>query len=257
MKRIREKLRSQSGASILLALLFFLLCSMVGASVLMAAASNAGKVNSSKEEQQKYLVLSSALRMVCGELERAAYTVECKSAESITVEDYPSGGGVNDKLTVTERAFTWESSAFTCRLPLDLLPELDALFSSKFPNPLEWDEGITQTGEGEWSTTRYKYFRKSGLAAPAATKHTLTLCIDDPDEPGLSEEVTVEVELKSGLGEEYKLILTAYLTDDHDHAMHAELYRKGGIPVPKYGEAPDKVGWEFAWIAKEVADDGP
>ena len=56
-----------SGASILLALLFFLVCAMVGASVLMAAASNAGKSRSSREEQQKYLTLSSAMQLVCDE----------------------------------------------------------------------------------------------------------------------------------------------------------------------------------------------
>ena len=41
----------------------FLVCAMVGASVLMAAASNAGKSRSSREEQQKYLTLSSAMHL--------------------------------------------------------------------------------------------------------------------------------------------------------------------------------------------------
>lgn len=73
MKRLREKLNSQHGASILLALLFFLLCMMVAASILMAAVSNAGKIRSNYEEQQKYLALSSALRLICGEMEKAEY----------------------------------------------------------------------------------------------------------------------------------------------------------------------------------------
>ena len=45
MGSIRGKLRSQRGASILLALLFLLACMMVAASVLMAAASNAYESN--------------------------------------------------------------------------------------------------------------------------------------------------------------------------------------------------------------------
>ena len=73
MRRMRGKWESQSGASILLALLFLLVCMMVSASVLMAAASNAGKIRSNYEEQQRYLALSSALRLVAGELERAEY----------------------------------------------------------------------------------------------------------------------------------------------------------------------------------------
>ena len=64
MERLREKLKSQCGASILLALLFLLLCMMVAASVLMAAASNAGKLCSNQEEHQKYLTVSSALWLV-------------------------------------------------------------------------------------------------------------------------------------------------------------------------------------------------
>ena len=149
----------------------------------MAAASNAGKVNSSREEQQKYLVLSSALRMVCGELENAKYTVECESTQN-EVTQTQDWGGTPVSVTVTEYVFTWKSSTFTCGLPLDLLPELDARFSSKFPATLEWEEGFTQTGDDTWSVTRYKYVKKSGLTVPAATKHTLTLEVDRPDERG-------------------------------------------------------------------------
>jgi len=73
VERLRKKLSSRRGASILIALLFLLLCMMTAASILTAAASNAGKLRSSREEQQRYLTLSSALRLVCGELERAEY----------------------------------------------------------------------------------------------------------------------------------------------------------------------------------------
>lgn len=73
MKKLPEKLHSQNGASILLALLFLLVCMMVAASVLMAAVSNAGKIRSNYEEQQRYLALSSALRLVADELEQAEY----------------------------------------------------------------------------------------------------------------------------------------------------------------------------------------
>lgn len=73
MKNVRAKLRSQRGASILLALLFLLVCMLAAASVLMAAVSNAGKIQSNYQEQQRYLTLSSALRLVVEELERAEY----------------------------------------------------------------------------------------------------------------------------------------------------------------------------------------
>ncbi len=74
MRRLREKLHSESGASILLALLMFLVCGMVASSILAAATSNAGKARSNQVEHQKYLTLSSAIRLVADELERAEYT---------------------------------------------------------------------------------------------------------------------------------------------------------------------------------------
>ena len=73
MEALKRKWNSRRGASILLALLFLLVCMMVGASVVMAAASNVGKTDSIKKEQQKYLTLSSALNMLCGELANVQY----------------------------------------------------------------------------------------------------------------------------------------------------------------------------------------
>ena len=64
-----------------MALLFLLVCMMVASSLLMAAVSNAGKIQSDRTEQQKYLTLSSGLRLVCGELEEMAYTGEYQYAE--------------------------------------------------------------------------------------------------------------------------------------------------------------------------------
>ena len=73
MRAIPLKLRSQRGASMLLALLFLLICSMVTASILMAAAANAGKHRSNLEEHQTYLALSSAVSLLCDELNGAEY----------------------------------------------------------------------------------------------------------------------------------------------------------------------------------------
>lgn len=78
MNRLTEKLKNEDGASLLLSLLVFLLCVMVAASVLAAAASNAGKARSSRAEQQRYQTLSSALRLICGELEKVEYTGKYK-----------------------------------------------------------------------------------------------------------------------------------------------------------------------------------
>ena len=74
MRRAAEKLKSRRGASIVLALLFLLLCVMVGVSILAAAASNAGRTPSNRDEQQIYLALSSSLRLVVDDLTKHPYT---------------------------------------------------------------------------------------------------------------------------------------------------------------------------------------
>lgn len=143
MKTLREKLHNQRGASILLALLFLLVCMMVAASVLMAAVSNAGKIRSNYEEQQRYLALSSALRLVAGELERAEYRGQYKFnlwSETKKEED----GTVSDPQYYY--SVTQEEGFFTCgelaKLNADGTPdedpvltfrkELDGLFAKEF-----------------------------------------------------------------------------------------------------------------------------
>lgn len=63
-QRLNAKLNSQSGASLLIALLFFLLCLTVGAVVLTAATANAGRLVSLRRAEQGYLTVSSAARLL-------------------------------------------------------------------------------------------------------------------------------------------------------------------------------------------------
>lgn len=103
MKRAFRKLHSQRGASILLALLFLLVCMMVGASILMAAVSNAGKIKSNYDEQQRYHALSSALRLVSGQLEQAQYRgryTVYEWTETLTVTE--TGADGSPVVTTTE-----------------------------------------------------------------------------------------------------------------------------------------------------------
>ena len=63
MERVREKLHSRTGASLLIALLFFLVAMTVGAVVLTAASANAGRIQNNRQEQQNYLAVASAAAM--------------------------------------------------------------------------------------------------------------------------------------------------------------------------------------------------
>lgn len=74
MNRIKAKLKSQTGASILIALMLFLVCAMVGSVVLSSAAGNADKMRNRRSEQQEYLSISSAARLIQNAMGTTVYS---------------------------------------------------------------------------------------------------------------------------------------------------------------------------------------
>ena len=64
MGAVKSKLKSSGGASIIIALLFFLICSTVGVSVLAAAKANAGRLKVQKENEQAYLTVRSSAQLM-------------------------------------------------------------------------------------------------------------------------------------------------------------------------------------------------
>lgn len=100
MNAFKRKLSSKSGASIMIALLFFLICAIVGGIVLTSATSNAGRTANLREEQQSYLSVSSAAKLVEDELALLLYT-------SITVTDTTVyQDGTTPTLVETDNSYT-------------------------------------------------------------------------------------------------------------------------------------------------------
>ena len=71
MKHLTQKLKSQRGASMLFALLVFLLCMLAGTAALTAAAANVGRYAHLEDEQRQYFSTSSALALLQAELDAA------------------------------------------------------------------------------------------------------------------------------------------------------------------------------------------
>lgn len=92
MGSIRQKLNSKRGASLILAAAFFLLCAAVGGVVLTSAMANAGRLSHLEQEQQAYLTVSSAARLLREELEGRVF--ETKR----TVIERSPGGLVSDEM---------------------------------------------------------------------------------------------------------------------------------------------------------------
>ena len=270
MKRLREKWNSSQGASILVALLLMLICMMVASAVLMAAASNAGKTTRrSLEEHQKYLTLSSALRLVCGEIEGSSYTGKYSYTpepvpELVQKQDEngnPMYGPDNlpimietDKTDHYRHIYTQTKGTYTCELNdpelndpelntisevLPLQDQLDCLFGLW----LNKDSVASPDSTGEY------YFH------PQTGSTETTLTVEAPD----FDPVTINL----SLNEFGYISLTASLSGD-DFTVAAELMPvspSGNDPVSlndvfalesTEGEHTTKtVSWKLNWIAKK------
>ncbi len=103
MRRAAEKLKSHSGATILFALLVFMLCILAGTGALTAAAANSGRYTHLKEDQQQYLSVSSAANLLKTELSGKTFTAKVRVTEEVTSD---SSGA-----TTTKRTAEWVAPA--------------------------------------------------------------------------------------------------------------------------------------------------
>lgn len=236
-RAISLKLRSQRGASMLLALLFLLICSMVTASILMAAVSNAGKHRSNLEEHQIYLALSSAVSTLCDELNQSVYQGQYRYWETLDMNTDPVTGA---ETTVTLRHFEQLEGTYTHISPAIgdgylkavLLKNLDGLFSqeiNKKLNPVDF---------------------KTFTLKPQSTdmKHTLTLTPQTGTElDGTPVHITLEVK------DSYAIYITAYLDGVDAYQVEAELTPKESKPTvstpPVIGtHSTEAMQWTLGWI---------
>lgn len=96
--KVKRKLSSQRGASLLMALLYFLVAAMVGAVVLTAAVTNAGRVTRNKADQQTYLAVSSAVLLAQEDLKNATFTAV--KTETTKVDEYGVGESTSETTIV-------------------------------------------------------------------------------------------------------------------------------------------------------------
>lgn len=228
LEALRKKWNSSRGASILLALLFLLVCMMVGASVLMAAASNAGKLRSNQVEQQRYLTLSSALTMLCGELEKVEYRgkyehscdvthVEIKDTEGNVIDSYDHYAHTYKQIRGSVRP-AGDGNEWSLKEVVPIVNDMDLMFANQFKEPA--------LGDKEHS---YVVEKLEAAEVGKTTPHTLEIAANaDETYGGLSEPVSVTVSMRRGV-----ITVYAALKDHPDYAMEATL-------EPVEGKEPDK-----------------
>ena len=91
MKAI-EKLRSESGASIIIALVLFLVATMVSVTIMSTSLTAVKRVHDDKQEQQEYLALQSASKVIKSILDEST----CKVTDGTRYDEpiYEAGEGL-------------------------------------------------------------------------------------------------------------------------------------------------------------------
>ena len=92
MNRIRQKLTSQSGASITYALLLFLVCAVVSSVVLAAGTAASGRMSQSVSNDQRYYSVTSAAEFLKKEID--GESVVLKKAATDGDDAYAASGSV-------------------------------------------------------------------------------------------------------------------------------------------------------------------
>lgn len=245
MRGISLKLRSQRGASMLLALLFLLICSMVTASILMAAVANAGKHRSNLEEHQVYLALSSAVSILCDELNETEYRGQYHYWKTIkTTTDPVTGAESSETLHHFEQlegTYTHISPATGDGYLKDvLLNNFDSLFAKEV--------------NGKLNAADFETFDL--MPQTTDMKHTLTLT---PDTGTELDDTPVHITLE--VKDSYAIYMTAYLDGLDAYQVEAELTpleSKPSVSAPPAtgAHSTQAMKWTLGWITIVDEEEG-
>ena len=190
--KIKEKLQSSKGASLIIALVFMLFCAMVGSAVLAAATANGGRVAALKSDQQDYLNQRSAATLLQDELTMSRPQLVITKTTTTTTRYTVGDGGVTTQIgnAVKETTFNFDVSG-SIQTKLDQL-----LFESAILRYLQMNDvdGYTVTIRG---------FTVAGADGSAGTEITSIsdfILYDSAKGENQDPECTLTVDLSEGSG---------------------------------------------------------
>ncbi|MBO4914812.1 MAG: hypothetical protein J5449_06350 [Oscillospiraceae bacterium] len=134
MKRVREKLKSNSGLTAIFALGAFLFATLVSVAIIDAAMNNAKRVEGQLKEQASNMIVTSGATLLRQTLEDQSITIIQKLSpvdESVELERTYGDGSSRDLLTraLADAILDWRcgGGGFPCELSMkvDGAPEMD------------------------------------------------------------------------------------------------------------------------------------
>lgn len=88
---LKRKLTSNTGATLLLALIFFLLCALAGTVVLTAGSAASGRISGLAESEQEFYTVSSAAELVKEDIEGQGFHVYREDEGAPVYVELPRG----------------------------------------------------------------------------------------------------------------------------------------------------------------------
>lgn len=105
MQAIRNKLKTQKGASITFALLLFLVCAVISSVVIVAATTAAGRMSQLPQMDQRYYAVTSAANLLKNEIDGKTIKIAMDSAADNEDMLTEASRAVAEKKTLEDKKF--------------------------------------------------------------------------------------------------------------------------------------------------------
>ena len=143
MYKLKQKLKSQTGASITFALLLFLVCAVVGSAVLVAGTAAAGRMSKVAEMDQRYYAVNSAARLLADTIQEKPLEIVKKETAGGLVYTIDGKSVSNPESSIT--SIPIEAAYWLGYLRAEKITERKQLKLALSSNKTELNDGIAVT----------------------------------------------------------------------------------------------------------------
>lgn len=216
--RIKDKLRSQMGASITFALLLFLVCAVLSSVIIVAATTVSGRMAGIAEMDQRYYSVTSASQLMKAVLVEKPFIVKITTSSSDTV--YTDSGSStidnDDETFITYLIPNVDSSIELAELENmtaeDIAGISDVIIIDKTENDF-----AKPTFKSIQSYAAYKYYRNESIPKTATDPFKLMLksSVREP-EGSDSDPLAITIEERLDLDKGGSIVLILYNTNYGD-----------------------------------------
>lgn len=225
--RIRQKLKSETGASITFALLLFLVCTMVSSVVIVAATTAGGRMSNLPDIDQRYYAVSSAAELIRGAIDGQVVTVvdETVLKKSTPYAADGTPGSSTENSTTTKKIYPQDISGIDdlqAAITAGTVNDVTASYSllTELANTLTTsaaslsDKNITLTMGGSLTLNT-----NSSLSQSDALNILSVDILEHPEENGT---LTFYVTKKVDSNKEYTLRLTFAVDKTENTVVHTD-----------------------------------